>query len=467
MPYQPYPLTALPDPLQEYVQAVANAMKTDPACVALAALTTCAAAIGTTRAVQLKRRWREHPLLWAVGVAEQGSGKSPPIREAIRPLAQRQQYEMAQQARAIEQYEDENDAYQAQRRRARKGESSLSIAKPDRPVAKRHLVSDTTIEALAPILEENPRGVLFDGDELAGWFGQMDRYAQTKQGDAAQWRRIFDSHAITIDRKKDRETIHVARPAVSIIGTIQPEILKRVLSPEHQESGLAARLLVACPPVAPRQWSEDDIPEDIEKAYEAVVAGLLNLNHDVQADPPPAPADVVLTLPARKRFGEWFDSNEAERAELQGVLAGHWSKLVAYCARFALVFALIRQVIDHGDNESISVEDVEAAITLVEWHKGEARRVHGMLNEDEDARERRRLAQIIQAHAGEVSVRDWQRKRSHGSADAAKAELDELALAGYGVLETPPQRGRGAPKSPRFRLHAIADTDEKGAGDPE
>ena len=50
-------------------------------------------------------------------------------------------------------------------------------------------LSDTTVEALAPILRVNPRGLLLARDELAGWIGSFDRYSgKGKSGaDAANW----------------------------------------------------------------------------------------------------------------------------------------------------------------------------------------------------------------------------------------------------------------------------------------
>lgn len=132
----------------------------------------------------------------------------------------------------------------------------------------------------------------------------------------------------------------------------------------------------------------------------------------------------------------------------------------ADCARFTLVFAMIRYVAGNGKADEIEMADVDSAIAVTEWHKGEAARVFGMLEEDGETRERRRLVQMIEAEGGSVSARDWQRKRSHRSADDAKAELDDLVRNGFGSLEQPLQEGRGAPKSPVFRLNAESDTDK-------
>src|SRR5262249_45474894 len=58
-----------------------------------------------------------------------------------------------------------------------KAAASSPPLKPDPPPCERFIVSDTTVEALAPILLTNPRGLLLARDELAGWIGSFDRYA--------------------------------------------------------------------------------------------------------------------------------------------------------------------------------------------------------------------------------------------------------------------------------------------------
>jgi hypothetical protein len=52
--------------------------------------------------------------------------------------------------------------------------------KPAEPQAVRYVVSDTTVEALSPLLLANPRGLLLARDELAGWLGSFDKYAKGK-----------------------------------------------------------------------------------------------------------------------------------------------------------------------------------------------------------------------------------------------------------------------------------------------
>jgi len=390
------------------------------------------------------------------------------MREAVRPL-------IAQQRRALEVHEKRLQDYQrdlahhekavAQWRRAKTEEPPPEA--PERPTAVRHVVSDTTLEGLAPILGENARGVLLDADELTVWLGGMDRYTRAHEADAAAWRRIFDSHPITIDRKTGRQVIHVPRPFVSIIGTVQPGVLRRALGVEHLESGLAARLLLAYPAARPIEWSESDIPEAAESRYEKVLEMLLALEHDTDGEGQPGPKFVRLDSEARKRFVVWHDRHRAEQADLDGVLSGHWSKLVAYAARLALLIHLVRQADGEPVGDQIDKESMGSAIVLVDWHKREARRVYGMLAESDEARDRRRLIELIQRKGGSVLPRDLMRSsRRFRTAEDAEEALDDLVKAGIGRWEVVDHGGgRGRPTR-RFVLLEAVEAD-RNAPKPE
>ncbi len=111
------------------------------------------------------------------------------------------------------------------------------------------MVSDTTLEALAPILLEIPRGMLSCRDELNRWIGGFDRYAPKRNSgsDLSNWLPMYDAEPIIIDRKTAiPRTICVPMAAVCVTGGIQPGVLKRVLGKEHRESGFLARPLLSC-----------------------------------------------------------------------------------------------------------------------------------------------------------------------------------------------------------------------------
>ena len=55
------------------------------------------------------------------------------------------------------------------------------------------------MEAIAPLLQANPRGLLLSRDELAGWIGSFDRYTGGKgSADAAHWLSMHNGEEIVV-----------------------------------------------------------------------------------------------------------------------------------------------------------------------------------------------------------------------------------------------------------------------------
>jgi hypothetical protein len=104
--------------------------------------------------------------------------------------------------------------------------------------------------------------------------------------------RFRKAGAVLVDRKVgDEKTIYIPRAAVCLCGGIQPETLRRALSPEFFECGLAARLLLAMPPKRLKRWSEADIDGDVLAAMSRCFDGLLALQPCTNGDGEPEPGD--------------------------------------------------------------------------------------------------------------------------------------------------------------------------------
>jgi hypothetical protein len=225
--------------------------------------------------------------------------------------------------------------------------SGLPPAEPEEPhPAERFIVSDTTVEALAPILLANPRGLLL-GPRRTGRLDRFsfDRYAgKSKAGaDSANWLSMFNAESVFVDRKTGiPRTIHVPQAAVCVSGGIQPAILQRALGLEHRESGLAARLLLAYPPRKAKRWTE----ADIDPSAEAELARLFDRLHELQPttddDGEPRPRLVRLSGDAKAAWIAYYNAHAVEQTDLTGDMAAAWSKLEEYAARLALVVHFIR-----------------------------------------------------------------------------------------------------------------------------
>ncbi len=461
--FQPFPTDALPEPIREFVVAGAKAIGCDPSYLALPMLTVLAAAIGNTRRLQLKRGWSAPAIIWTAIVGESGTSKTPAFKLVMQPMRDRQRKALERHADAMKQYEADLAHYDkalSAWKRDKKTEEPPP-AKPDPPQAARSIVSDTTVEALAPLLLSNPRGVLLARDELAGWIGSFDRYAGGKGGaDAAHWLSMHNGESIVVDRKTGNlRTIYVPQASVSVTGGIQPTILHRALGIEHRESGLAARLLLTCPPRKPKRWTEADIDSDAEAELARLVGRLCDLQPTVDDDGDPRPVVAGLTLDAKAAWKDYFNHHAQEQTDLSGELAAAWSKLEEYAARLALVIHFARWAADDADLQSpdaVDAESMKAGIELAQWFKTEARRVYALLSESDDDGDQRRLIEWIERKGGSVTAREVQQgHRQYRTAQEAEAALNELTKAGCGSWESTPPGRRGKPTR-RFVLPTVS-----------
>jgi hypothetical protein len=459
--FRPFPVDALPEPIRGFVTAGARAIGCDPSYLALPLLTAIAAAIGNTRRLELKRGWSARPILWGAIVGDSGTHKTPAFRQVMRPVRERQRKALERHAEEMKQYEADlarwDKAMVAWKRD--KNAASDPPEKPDSPQAERLIVSDTTVEALAPILLANPRGVLLARDELAGWFGSFDRYAGKGRAgaDSANWLSMFNAESVIVDRKTGiPRTIHVPQAAVCVTGGIQPGILQRALGMEHRESGLAARLLLTCPPRKAKRWTEADIDPSAEAELVRLFDRLYELQPTAGNDSEPRPALVRLSGDAKTAWKTYYNAHAIEQADLTGDMAAAWSKLEEYAARLALVVHFTRWAAGDPMLTNANVVDVasmNAGITLANWFKHEARRVYAMLDESEAERDERRLVDWIGRKGGTVTPREVQQGcRWLKQPGAAEAALEELVKAGRGTWRDVPTTAKGGRPARAFVL---------------
>ena len=469
--WRPFPTEALPDPLRSFVAAGAEAMGCDASYLALPLLAATASAIGNTRRLRLKRGWDVPAIVWGAVVGESGTTKTPAFRAVMRPLRDRQQRALKAHEEAMRQhdglmqvYEASRKAWQGQIHKRKDGEPpEPPPEKPEPPHAERCIASSTTMEALAPILLRNPRGVLVAQDELNGWLGSFDRYAGGKGSDAAHWLSMYSADTIIVDRKTGiPPTIYVPHAAVSIIGGIQPSTLHRALGREHRENGLAARLLLTFPPRYPKRWTEAEIGEDVEDRIGAMLDSLFDLLPTENDEGEPLPVLIRLTPEAKAVWLDYYRAHNEEQVELFGDLAAAWSKLEEYAARLALVCYLAREA-GRGRAESATAlddESMEAGVALATWFKHQALRCYGLLGQTEDDREQAELMKWIRQHGGRCTARELARgPRQYRALDDAHAALVDLAKAGMGRWETVPSGQRGGRSTRVFVLATGGDGD--------
>ncbi len=334
-----FPIQALPAPIRRFVTECAESLTAAPELVAIPSLVVTAAAIGNTRRIQLKPGWTEPPILFGAVVSASGTMKSPALEKAVEPIQ-------------------------------RLGSSK-----------HRTWTGDVTVERLARLLQDNPRGLVLIRDELSGWVKSMNQYKGGKGADRQFYLSVWSGAAALVDRvgTGTPTTISVPQPCLSVVGCLPPDVLPVLDDEGGREDGFLPRLLFAWPePVAVR-WTETVVSDDARNAYGRLIETLFSIPLDK------SPVCLPLTPEAHEQFVTWHDRHciEGEHPNLSPFVQAVYSKLKGYCPRLALIHALAT---DPAAKE-VDVESIKAAIELVGYFKGQAAKVGNRLCRFVGARE--------------------------------------------------------------------------------
>ena len=457
-PYEPPPIDVLPPPARALVEHAARSIDCDPAFVLLPALATMSAAIGATRAIALRPGQVESVLLWCCTIARSGTGKTPALGLATGPIKARERRARKEHRQAMRDYE----RAMAEWERARRQGKGAIQEKPQKPPAPRWYTSDATIEKVAVMLEDTPRGFLLARDELGGWFS-FDRYAKAKGAEQPAWLSIHSGETIAVDRK-DETRVFVDRPFVAVVGGIQPGVLRGIVAAEPTiiESGLLGRVLLAHPPTWQRKWNDNGVPDHVRRRWAQFIDSLCDLEMEATGDDGDEdgglrPVVVGMTEAAKQVWREWFarvqegvetSPTDSERAA--------WAKIETAAARLALILHLGRQACDPTLGATVDRESMEAGVRLAEWFARESGRVYAVLHSvevDVVSQLLERVRRFAAKHGRGPTPADWARQTQRGDRDMAAAdrELQKLVDARAAVWEDTTGPG---PKTRRLVLLA-------------
>lgn len=443
--YVPFPIHVLPEPIRSFVNEFAVSLGCDPAYLAVPVFGVLGAAVGNSRTIQLKVGWTEPAVVWSIIVAASGTLKSPALDAVLAPLRRFQIEGVREHRDAVADHARRMKSYKRELKQFNKGKSDEPPREPQEPTLVQYFCEDTTVEALAVILNESLRGTLLTRDELSGWLRSFNQYKGGKGGDEAHWLSMHGARTLTINRKTgDQPFLHVPRAAVSIVGGIQPGVLSSALSQDHMNSGMAARMLFAYPPRKKKLWTEAEASEWTKDDYTRVTEALYRLQPTESASGIFVPVDVPLSPEAKRLWVQFYDEHAAEQVAMTGTVAAAWSKLEGYAARLALIVHCVREA--HGDipvGSTVDATSMQAGIDLSRWFGNEALRVYTMLRVEDEDRELLERVEAVAALGGQVTPRHWQRSRRHTTAADAEDELQELVDAELGLWRLEPSGPTG------------------------
>ena len=435
-PALPFPTEVLPQTLRSFVNEVAAALPCPAEFVAVPMLSLMGAAIGTSCVLEIKPGWHEAPLLYTAVVAEPGSKKSPALNHAIRPLEARQRQLHMEYTAAL-------DAY-------------AQGASPAAPVLAQLFTTDATVEALAVILEQNPRGIAFVQDELTSWVWGMDQYKRGRGADRQRWLSLWNSAPVIINRKNRQEPTVLHRPFVCVAGCLPPEVLGDLADERSREDGFLHRILFAFPDPMAVTWSDCALSSETQQGYAEVLERLWGLEPDTTHNARPEPVVKQFTPEGRAAFVTWLKRHYDELAadDFPEHLRGPYAKLEGYCARLALILHECGGVCNKAQQEAIDKVSVQGAISLISYFKHHANRVYGRLHTSPQEQRITKARAWLVKHSGMASLRDFVTYKVAGckTSDEARWLFQEMTHLGHGTVTTKKPKG-GGPVSYKFKLN--------------
>ena len=423
-PMEPFPLDALPLPLQEFVFANAECSGADPAFFALPAIAVVGGTIGQSRLIELKPGWVESSHLWSLLVAPSGTMKSPALRSAAAPAYRinqnlRDQYDQAKAA-----YEEELGAWK---------ENKEGPA-PQPPVQGQLVVVDATVESLLDLFPDNPQGLLLIRDEMAELFSSfLSSKYQGGSGSLSQFLELHDSQGYVMTNRIGRQSKGAKDPQISITGTIQPGTLQRYFGDRAWEAGLPQRFLFAKPDNRLHLWDDGKV---IDPAIAIRYANLIQSLYDLRSTPKQV---YRLSQQAHELWVGAYNRSKREQHQLRDKndsKRGRLSKLLTCTARWALAYQVVKNQtqgpFSNPTQDEIGQEAMDAAIRLIGWFEREGDRVTSILEGSVLKQEEDLIVRMLTGKKEGMTARDIHKnnKGRFPKVEEAKEALDELIKKG-------------------------------------
>jgi hypothetical protein len=333
MPVKEFDFDLLPDSLSKWARDIQGRLQCPPDFIGISVMIGLAAAAGNKYKMKPKALdgdWSVVPNLWGLLIGSPSSKKTPALNAG---LAHVNKLDSA----------------------ARKNK-------------KRLVVHDSTIEKVQILQDENPTGLLLVNDEIAGMFKTFE--SQNRSGDRPYLLQAFNGdRPYSVDRV-GRDSIHIPENTLSLIGNIQPKVLKEYFGKNGNiDDGFIQRLQLAVyPDFEPEFQLVDETPD--ENAFndaEAVFEYIYNyIGRDLCFDTEP-----------QIKFYEWYKQNAKLAFEFEAEgrddLASHLMKFPALVASLALLI----QLADNTRSTRVNNEALDKAIRWSEYLFSHSKRIYG------------------------------------------------------------------------------------------
>lgn len=356
------PLDAFPAKIQDMILALGRQENYTIEYMMASLLVAVSTAIGNAVNIRIRGGWISNSVLYMILVGRPGTGKTPPLDFAFRPI---RKYD----AQAVKQFKLEMEQYN-NLIESNKGKKENTTPLPDKPVLRRTIISDFTPEALMRALDDNHRGVVVYVDEIMGMFNAVNQYSRGQL--IEQLLTAFSGKPLDISRCSMPVPIHIEYPFINIVGTMQTTRMHELIEKGYKENGLLDRIIFVYPSsqeISDWQLDEDSSFASFEKysnMWESIINKVIDLpfsdNDNVQSI-------LDFSPEAKAHFTNW--RNNAIRAVNQirddGLVDSRVIKAPMITARLALVLQILRWACGEVHKNFVDIDSTKSAIALSEY----------------------------------------------------------------------------------------------------
>ncbi len=393
LPVQAFNSEILPDAFRGFVDDASQRMQAPPDYIAVGLMVGLSSMVGRKVAIHPKQQdsWLITPNLWGAVVGRPSSMKSPTLTEALKPVSRLEVDAEKEYSRLQAEYLTDSEVQKMLKKsatdkankavkegnteQARKLINDAQKQAPQEPVRRRYKVNDSTVEKLGELLNQNPNGLLVFRDEVTGLLKNLDK--EEKSADRAFYLEAWNGNqGFTYDRI-GRGTIDIEAVTLSIVGGIQPAMIKQYISKAINggagDDGLLQRFQLLVYPDPITNWKYVDKQPNrqaIDKAYK-VFDSVDKINPSEQVK-------VRFTDDAQAIFIQWITELEEKLrgGELHPAIESHLAKYRSLIPSLALII----HIADHPEKfaENVGIKSLLKACEWGDYLESHAMRLYGL-----------------------------------------------------------------------------------------
>ena len=320
-------------------------------------------AIGNAVNIRIRGGWVSSPILYMILIGRPGMGKTPPLDFAFRPIRKLD-------AKVIKQFKIDMENYNSILE-SQKGKKDERPSLPPKPILKRTIISDFTPEALIRALNDNPRGVTVYVDEIMGMFNAVNQYSKGQL--IEQLLTAFSGKPLDVSRCSMPIPIHIERPFINIVGTMQTTRVHELVDKGYKDNGLLDRIIFVYP--SSQEISDWPIDEDFTASsfekysalWEDVINRICEICFITDENNDYALQNVLNFSPeAGTYFTNWCNGliHKVNQIKDDGLVDSRIMKIPMIAARLALVFQILRWACGEVHKDFVDIDSIKSAIRL-------------------------------------------------------------------------------------------------------